>query len=85
MESISGRSQLVCSRTGNSIYTTTDKVGLTNIERSNSDLHFLDSFKRNWASATRQISTLQTKRVVHVCTVNREVRHTTIATCQTHT
>ena len=61
---------------GNRVDTTADEIRLTDIKRRHDNLNLLDGIKRNRISTTGKRST-ETKVVVHIGTVNGEVRGTT--------
>ena len=81
---IDGTLELVGTRLGHGVDTTTDEVGLTNIKGSDYHLHFLNGVDGNRGSATRQRGG-QTKAVVEVGTIHREVRGTRIRTSEVRT
>ena len=74
----------VGTRHSDSVYTTTDEVGLTYVVWRNYHLHFFDCFDRDRVTTTGQV-TRKTEVVVEVCTVNSEVGSTAISTTESHT
>ena len=74
----------VRTRLRDGVHSTTDEVGLTNIERRDDHLHFLDSIERDGVTTTRKVL-CQTEVVIEVGTIDREVGHLTITTSQAHT
>ena len=73
----------VRTRLRDGVHTTTDEVGLTDIEGRDHHLHFLNGIDRNRIATARQ-ATAQTEVVVEVGTVNGKVTKTTVTTSEAH-
>ena len=73
----------VRTRLGDSVHTTTDEVGLTDIVGRNHHLQLLDGIDRDRITTTRKAS-VQSEVIVEVCTVNSEVCRTTVSTSKAH-
>ena len=84
MENVGTATELVGTTLGDSVHTTADEVGLTNIVGRNNYLQLLDGLDADGITATRQ-ATAQAEVVVEVRTVDREVGQTAIGTSKAHT
>ena len=83
MIDVGGTLEGVRTRLCDSVHTTTDEVGLTDIVRRDDHLHFLNGIDRDWVATTRKVRR-QTEVVVEVGTVDREVGGTSVSTGEAH-
>ena len=84
-EIVSRTREFVCTRTSYGVYTSTCKVTLSHVIRSNVYRDLLDRIQRDWrytSSTTWVGARAQTKRVVEVRTVNSNVVQSRILTCE---